>query len=83
MESLPVMFIFSSTYHSVGWCQFAASPGCSHNLRLCLSRMTDMAGLMERLERAVIRLEQLSAGLDGPPRGCGEVNGVNGGRATT
>ncbi|XP_028619098.1 adenylyl cyclase-associated protein 2 isoform X1 [Grammomys surdaster] len=43
--------------------------------------MADMLGLMERLEHAVSRLEQLSAGLHGSPEGCGEVNGVNGGVA--
>ncbi|XP_048204376.1 adenylyl cyclase-associated protein 2 [Perognathus longimembris pacificus] len=40
--------------------------------------MADMQGLVERLERAVSRLEQLSAEPLRPPRACGEVNGVNG-----
>lgn len=39
-----------------------------------------MQGLMERLERAVGRLELLSAGSHRPPGDCGEINGVNGGR---
>ncbi|XP_040823532.1 adenylyl cyclase-associated protein 2 isoform X3 [Ochotona curzoniae] len=43
--------------------------------------MADMQGLMERLEQAVSRLEQLSAECHGPPGHCGEVNGVNGGVA--
>ena len=41
-----------------------------------------MQGLMERLERAVGRLELLSAGSHRPPGDCGEINGVNGGRTT-
>lgn len=41
-----------------------------------------MQGLMERLERAIGRLELLSAGSHRPPGDCGEVNGVNGGRTT-
>ncbi|KAB0354604.1 hypothetical protein FD755_022063 [Muntiacus reevesi] len=43
--------------------------------------MAEMQGLMERLERAVGRLELLSAGSHRPPGDCGEVNGVNGGVA--
>ncbi|XP_052585612.1 adenylyl cyclase-associated protein 2 isoform X1 [Peromyscus californicus insignis] len=43
--------------------------------------MADMLALMERLECAVSRLEQLSAASRGPPGDCGEVNGVNGGVA--
>uniref|UniRef100_A0A5F9D7E6 Adenylyl cyclase-associated protein n=1 Tax=Oryctolagus cuniculus TaxID=9986 RepID=A0A5F9D7E6_RABIT len=43
--------------------------------------MGDMQGLMERLEHAVSRLEQLSAESHRPPGDCGEVNGVNGGVA--
>ncbi|KAJ8790525.1 hypothetical protein J1605_004498 [Eschrichtius robustus] len=44
-------------------------------------RMAEMQGLMERLERAVGRLELLSAGLHRPPGDCGEMNGVSGGVA--
>ncbi|XP_068413642.1 adenylyl cyclase-associated protein 2 [Eschrichtius robustus] len=43
--------------------------------------MAEMQGLMERLERAVGRLELLSAGLHRPPGDCGEMNGVSGGVA--
>uniref|UniRef100_A0AAA9S3X2 Adenylyl cyclase-associated protein n=3 Tax=Bos TaxID=9903 RepID=A0AAA9S3X2_BOVIN len=43
--------------------------------------MAEMQGLMERLERAVGRLELLSAGSHRPPGDCGEINGVNGGVA--
>uniref|UniRef100_A0A8C9QKY1 Cyclase associated actin cytoskeleton regulatory protein 2 n=1 Tax=Spermophilus dauricus TaxID=99837 RepID=A0A8C9QKY1_SPEDA len=43
--------------------------------------MEDMQGLVERLERAVCRLEQLSAESHKPPGNCGEVNGVHGGVA--
>ncbi|EPY73568.1 adenylyl cyclase-associated protein 2 isoform 2-like protein [Camelus ferus] len=43
--------------------------------------MAEMQGLVERLERAVGRLELLSAGSRRPPGDCGEVNGVNGGVA--
>uniref|UniRef100_A0A8D1KHC7 Adenylyl cyclase-associated protein n=1 Tax=Sus scrofa TaxID=9823 RepID=A0A8D1KHC7_PIG len=43
--------------------------------------MAEMQGLMERLERAVGRLELLSAGSHQPPGDCGGINGVNGGVA--
>uniref|UniRef100_A0A2K5RTL4 Adenylyl cyclase-associated protein n=1 Tax=Cebus imitator TaxID=2715852 RepID=A0A2K5RTL4_CEBIM len=43
--------------------------------------MADMQGLVERLERAVSRLESLSAESHRPPGDCREVNGVNGGVA--
>ncbi|XP_062953058.1 adenylyl cyclase-associated protein 2 isoform X1 [Cynocephalus volans] len=43
--------------------------------------MADMQGLLERMERAVSRLESLSTESHRPPRDCGEVNGVNGGVA--
>ncbi|XP_075388521.1 adenylyl cyclase-associated protein 2 [Tenrec ecaudatus] len=43
--------------------------------------MAGLPELMERLERAVVRLELLSAESSRPPRDCGEVNGVNGGMA--
>ncbi|XP_045154621.1 adenylyl cyclase-associated protein 2 [Echinops telfairi] len=43
--------------------------------------MAGMPELMERLERAVVRLELLSAESSRPPRDSGEVNGVNGGVA--
>uniref|UniRef100_A0A286Y0F3 Cyclase associated actin cytoskeleton regulatory protein 2 n=1 Tax=Cavia porcellus TaxID=10141 RepID=A0A286Y0F3_CAVPO len=43
--------------------------------------MADLQGLVERLEHAVSRLEQLSAESQQPPGGFGEVNGVNGGVA--
>ncbi|PNI62738.1 CAP2 isoform 3 [Pan troglodytes] len=38
--------------------------------------MANMQGLVERLERAVSRLESLSAESHRPPGNCGEVNGV-------
>uniref|UniRef100_A0A8C5L551 Adenylyl cyclase-associated protein n=1 Tax=Jaculus jaculus TaxID=51337 RepID=A0A8C5L551_JACJA len=38
--------------------------------------MTDMLGLVERLEHAVSRLELLSAGSHRSPGDCGEINGV-------
>ncbi|XP_023065568.1 adenylyl cyclase-associated protein 2 isoform X1 [Piliocolobus tephrosceles] len=43
--------------------------------------MANMQGLVERLERAVSRLESLSAVSHRPPGDCGEVNGVSGGVA--
>ncbi|XP_021568333.1 adenylyl cyclase-associated protein 2 isoform X3 [Carlito syrichta] len=43
--------------------------------------MADMQGLVERLERAVSRLESLSAETHRPPGNCRDVNGVNGGVA--
>ncbi|NP_001125913.1 adenylyl cyclase-associated protein 2 [Pongo pygmaeus] len=43
--------------------------------------MANMQGLVERLERAVSRLESLSAESHRPPGNCGEVNGVIGGVA--
>ncbi|XP_037374801.1 adenylyl cyclase-associated protein 2 isoform X2 [Talpa occidentalis] len=43
--------------------------------------MAEMQGLVERLERAVCRLELLSAGSLQPPGNCGELNGVIGGLA--
>ncbi|XP_006888731.1 PREDICTED: adenylyl cyclase-associated protein 2 [Elephantulus edwardii] len=43
--------------------------------------MTEMQGLMERLERAVVRLEELSAESQRSTGDCGEVNGVSGGVA--
>uniref|UniRef100_A0A2K6L9H7 Adenylyl cyclase-associated protein n=1 Tax=Rhinopithecus bieti TaxID=61621 RepID=A0A2K6L9H7_RHIBE len=43
--------------------------------------MANMQGLVERLERAVSRLESLSAESHRPPGDCGEVNGVTGGVA--
>ncbi|XP_057554575.1 adenylyl cyclase-associated protein 2 [Hippopotamus amphibius kiboko] len=43
--------------------------------------MAEMQGLVERLERAVGRLELLSAGSHRPSGDCGEINGVNGGVA--
>uniref|UniRef100_A0A2K5MSQ3 Adenylyl cyclase-associated protein n=1 Tax=Cercocebus atys TaxID=9531 RepID=A0A2K5MSQ3_CERAT len=43
--------------------------------------MANMQGLVERLERAVSRLESLSAESHRPPGDCGEVNGVSGGVA--
>uniref|UniRef100_A0A8C3YK76 Adenylyl cyclase-associated protein n=1 Tax=Catagonus wagneri TaxID=51154 RepID=A0A8C3YK76_9CETA len=43
--------------------------------------MAEMQGLMERLERAVGRLELLSAGSHQPPGDCGAINGVTGGVA--
>ncbi|XP_019598569.1 adenylyl cyclase-associated protein 2 [Rhinolophus sinicus] len=43
--------------------------------------MAEMQGLMERLERAVGRLELLSAASHRSPGDCGEMNGVNGGVA--
>uniref|UniRef100_A0A4X2K1U2 Adenylyl cyclase-associated protein n=1 Tax=Vombatus ursinus TaxID=29139 RepID=A0A4X2K1U2_VOMUR len=41
--------------------------------------MAETQGLMERLEKAVIRLESLFSGSTGPHGECGTVNGVNGG----
>ncbi|ERE79066.1 adenylyl cyclase-associated protein 2 [Cricetulus griseus] len=52
-----------------------------YDIERTYDRMADMLGLVERLECAVNRLEQLSAGPCGPPGDCGEVNGVNGGVA--
>nr|KAF6504197.1 cyclase associated actin cytoskeleton regulatory protein 2 [Rousettus aegyptiacus] len=43
--------------------------------------MAELQGLMERLERAVSRLELLSAESHQPSGNCGEMNGVNGGVA--
>ncbi|XP_001376362.2 adenylyl cyclase-associated protein 2 isoform X2 [Monodelphis domestica] len=43
--------------------------------------MADTQGLLERLEKAVIRLESLFSGSTGPHGECGAVNGVNGGVA--
>lgn len=62
---------------SVCW----SSGTLTQSLCPCPSRMADMLALMERLECAVSRLEQLSAASRGPPGDCREVNGVNGGRA--
>lgn len=45
------------------------------------SRMEAMQGLVERLGRAVGRLELLPAASHRPPGDCGEINGVNGGVA--
>nr|KAF6443255.1 cyclase associated actin cytoskeleton regulatory protein 2 [Molossus molossus] len=43
--------------------------------------MEEMQALVERLERAVGRLELLSAVSHRPPGNCGEINGVDGGMA--
>ncbi|XP_004693343.1 PREDICTED: adenylyl cyclase-associated protein 2 [Condylura cristata] len=43
--------------------------------------MAEMHGLIERLERAVCRLELLAVGSHQPPGNCGEINGVIGGVA--
>uniref|UniRef100_A0A7N4PNB2 Adenylyl cyclase-associated protein n=1 Tax=Sarcophilus harrisii TaxID=9305 RepID=A0A7N4PNB2_SARHA len=43
--------------------------------------MAETQGLLERLEKAVIRLESLFSGTSGSHGECGTVNGVNGGVA--
>lgn len=43
--------------------------------------MAELQGLVERLERAVSRLELLSEVSHRPPENCGELNGVHGGVA--
>ncbi|KAL0622848.1 hypothetical protein AAY473_006436 [Plecturocebus cupreus] len=62
------VFLVETGFHHVG----------QADLEL-LTLMADMQGLVERLERAVSRLESLSAESHRPPGDCREVNGVNGG----